>query len=143
MVLGLAQLVTLGHFHSIILNQNSGLVPVKSVFITFHLDNSWTASVVEVIAHGCQTPEHSGQATGAGQDVEEQSHILIRPGEASISCAPLHVRSSLAFTELLLDHPQLSREAVCHGEHEIEEIQDTVEAGQGHAHHSNVLKDEE
>ena len=68
---------------------------------------------MEVIAHGGQTSEHCGQATGAGQDVQEQSHILVRPGEAIIRCAPLHVGSSLAFTELLLDHPQLSRKAVC------------------------------
>ena len=97
---------------------------------------------MEVIAHGGQTSEHCGQATGAGQDVQEQSHILVRPGEAIIRCAPLHVGSSLAFTELLLDHPQLSRKAVCHGEREIKEIQDTIQAGQGHANHSNVLKDE-
>ena len=97
---------------------------------------------MEVIAHGGQTSEHCGQATGAGQDVQEQSHILVRPGEAISSCASLHVGSSLAFTELLLDHPQLSRKAVCHGEREIKEIQDTIQAGQGDAHHSNVLKDE-
>ena len=96
---------------------------------------------MKVIADGGQAPQDCGQAAGAGQDIEQQGHILVRPAEAVTRHAPLHVRWSLAFSELFLHHPKLSREAVSHGQHQVKEIQDTVEAGQGDAYHSNVLKE--
>ena len=106
--------------------------------MSHHLDDRWTADVVEVVADGGQAPEHGGQAAGAGQDAEQQTNIPVSPAQAP-SSAPLHVGGRLAFTELLLDHPELAREAVSHGQHQVTEVEDTVEAGQGDAEHGNVL----
>ena len=94
---------------------------------------------MEVIADGGQAPEHGGQAAGAGQDAEQEPHIPVSPAQPPSSGAPLHVGGRLAFTELLLDHPELAREAVRHGQHQVTEVEDTVEAGQGDAEHGNVL----
>ena len=93
---------------------------------------------MEVIADGGQAPEHGGQAAGAGQDAKQEPHIPVSPAQAHRG-APLHVGGRLAFTELLLDHPELDREAVRHGQHQVTEVEDTVEAGQGDAEHGNVL----
>ena len=81
---------------------------------------------MEVIADGGQAPHDCGQAAGAGQDIEQQGHILVRPAVAVTRSAPLQVRGSLADTELFLHHPKLSRAAVSHGQHQVKEIQDTV-----------------